>query len=445
MIVDVELVSGKACKARKVAKADAFPTACKSAPSAKSADDNPTDAYDYQGRLIDKDDGTDVEVYVYDGWTEHGSAEMVQARPAPEGLRQRVPSGQRRNNRIASLDPQTSYLWGMDLSGSMQGAGGVGGLLKEGDLYPTYDANGNIMQKLDGSGTVVMNVDYDSYGNIISGTLVGEYGFSTKPLVEYIDWYYYGFRYYDPVTGRWPNRDPIGERGGLGVYHFVFNNPISIIDYLGMAGIIDNPTPDVPGVNPDDGTIHQGHFDATIGLGLQVGGSITSTITEQSCPSGSVYDYESEMEIEVYGFVGIGLGFKGNISFRGIDVGLNSSISGPRLERSQTFTLTRDCCGNLSAGSNIELISIDWLFNVSLGASVIVASADGNVNGSVQGGLYIQQTVSASSVSIELYSEGSASGNSGFELTAFGKSFARNRGVDDRSARKTFLSKNFSW
>jgi RHS repeat-associated protein len=21
--------------------------------------------------------------------------------------------------------------------------------------------------------------------------------------------FYYGFRYYDPVTGRWPNRDPI--------------------------------------------------------------------------------------------------------------------------------------------------------------------------------------------------------------------------------------------
>ncbi|MDA0768571.1 MAG: hypothetical protein O3A92_17300 [Verrucomicrobia bacterium] len=26
--------------------------------------------------------------------------------------------------------------------------------------------------------------------------------------------YYYGYRYYDPVTGRWVSRDPIGERGG---------------------------------------------------------------------------------------------------------------------------------------------------------------------------------------------------------------------------------------
>ncbi|MEM7792183.1 MAG: RHS repeat-associated core domain-containing protein [Verrucomicrobiota bacterium] len=115
-------------------------------------------------------------------------------------------------------------------------AGVVGGLLKEGSFYPLYDANGNIMQKLDGSSSVVMNVDYDPFGNIISGTLVGEYGFSTKPLVDGPDWYYYGFRYYDPVTGRWPSRDPIGELGGRNIYSFVYNSPINYIDVHGLAG-----------------------------------------------------------------------------------------------------------------------------------------------------------------------------------------------------------------
>ena len=44
----------------------------------------------------------------------------------------------------------------------------------------------------------------------------------------------YGYRYYDPVTGRWPSRDPIGERGGLNLYGFVGNDGVRSIDRLGL-------------------------------------------------------------------------------------------------------------------------------------------------------------------------------------------------------------------
>jgi RHS repeat-associated protein len=44
---------------------------------------------------------------------------------------------------------------------------------------------------------------------------------------------YYGYRYYDPVTGRWPSRDPIGERGGVNLYAFVYNNAFVWLDFLG--------------------------------------------------------------------------------------------------------------------------------------------------------------------------------------------------------------------
>jgi len=47
---------------------------------------------------------------------------------------------------------------------------------------------------------------------------------------------YYGYRYYDPVTGRWPSRDPIEEYGGINLYAFVINNPTKWIDYLGLVG-----------------------------------------------------------------------------------------------------------------------------------------------------------------------------------------------------------------
>jgi uncharacterized protein RhaS with RHS repeats len=44
---------------------------------------------------------------------------------------------------------------------------------------------------------------------------------------------YYGYRYYDPVTGRWPSRDPIEEEGGLNLYGFVGNDSINGWDNLG--------------------------------------------------------------------------------------------------------------------------------------------------------------------------------------------------------------------
>ena len=45
---------------------------------------------------------------------------------------------------------------------------------------------------------------------------------------------YYGYRYYDPVTGRWPSRDPIEEEGGINLYGFINNQTISFADVLGM-------------------------------------------------------------------------------------------------------------------------------------------------------------------------------------------------------------------
>jgi hypothetical protein len=47
---------------------------------------------------------------------------------------------------------------------------------------------------------------------------------------------YYGYRYYDPKTGRWPSRDPIEEEGGINLYGFVGNDPVGRIDKFGLYG-----------------------------------------------------------------------------------------------------------------------------------------------------------------------------------------------------------------
>jgi RHS repeat-associated protein len=44
----------------------------------------------------------------------------------------------------------------------------------------------------------------------------------------------YGYRYYHPELGRWPSRDPIGEKGGMNLYVFIGNAPSNSYDILGL-------------------------------------------------------------------------------------------------------------------------------------------------------------------------------------------------------------------
>jgi hypothetical protein len=67
-------------------------------------------------------------------------------------------------------------LWGLDLSGSMQGAGGVGGLAAvvpgSGISYfPAYDGNRNVVAHIDGStGQLAAQFEYGPFGEVIRAT-----------------------------------------------------------------------------------------------------------------------------------------------------------------------------------------------------------------------------------------------------------------------------------
>ena len=139
-----------------------------------------------------------------------------------------------------------TFDWGLDLSRSAQGAGGVGGLLAVtkapatgtgNHFYAIADGNGNVGTYLDAAGTNVAHYEYDSFGREVvrTGEKVDDFAhrFSTQYSDQESGLLYYGYRYYDPVTGRWPSRDPLWEWGGFNLYGFGPNNPIYGYDYLG--------------------------------------------------------------------------------------------------------------------------------------------------------------------------------------------------------------------
>jgi RHS repeat-associated protein len=138
---------------------------------------------------------------------------------------------------------------GNDLSVSLEGAGGIGGLLARSSGYSSgnwtshadyySDGNGNVTSLIDGNQSVVASYRYDPFGNIISksGTLANAnvYRFSSKEVHLASGMYYYGFRFYDPSLQRWVNRDPVNEAGGINLYGFLRNSPLNAVDPVGLC------------------------------------------------------------------------------------------------------------------------------------------------------------------------------------------------------------------
>src|SRR6266516_4853176 len=132
------------------------------------------------------------------------------------------------------------------LSGGMQGAGGVGGLLaikptSTNTLLVAFDGNGNVTGLIDATtGTTTGNFEYGPFGETIrlnpNANNQSPFRFSTKYTDDESDFVYYGFRYYNPSTGRWLSRDPMEEEGGVSLYAFVANDAIRSFDMFGLCG-----------------------------------------------------------------------------------------------------------------------------------------------------------------------------------------------------------------
>lgn len=179
--------------------------------------------YGGSSRLVGKISGTKKTAYVYDGWN------MIADCFSIDG---------------DAYDINRTYYWGLDLSGTLQGAGGVGGLLSGSDHSSPITAH--YFPCYDGNGIVVAHYEYDGFGRCqVANEQVGfSHRFSTKSQGWETGLFYCGYRY-NPLVGRWINRDPIREVGGFNLYSMLANNSVSRVDLLGLKDCNQNNVNDV--------------------------------------------------------------------------------------------------------------------------------------------------------------------------------------------------------
>ncbi len=156
--------------------------------------------------------------------------------------------------RSASNIPSTTYTRGNDLNSSLQGAGGIGGLLamtlntelgpsSSNSMFYHSDGNGNVTMLINSSQSIVAAYLYDAFGNVLSAAgsfaQANLYRFSSKEAHLNSGLTYYLYRYCDPSLQRWLNRDPLGELGGVSLYSYAVNNPLNAIDLWGLMSKCD--------------------------------------------------------------------------------------------------------------------------------------------------------------------------------------------------------------
>ena len=184
-----------------------------------------TFTYDAEGRRVSKhcityQNGVQVAektvTFVWDGW------DLLYER-------HQLPSG------LTTLERK--YLWGPDLADGA--AGGAGGLLLIGETkgntttnyIPIYDGTGHVVALTDINKNLHATYAYGPFGEKIYATgdkaNSNPWRWATKYLDEETGLYYFGHRFYDPITGQWLSREPLGESESVNLYAYCGNDPVN--------------------------------------------------------------------------------------------------------------------------------------------------------------------------------------------------------------------------
>ncbi|MCB9748004.1 MAG: hypothetical protein H6755_06320 [Candidatus Omnitrophica bacterium] len=117
------------------------------------------------------------------------------------------------------------------------------------DYYYHYDGLGSVSEMTDNTGAVVESYTYDAFGNpsifdashqqLATSNINNPYMFTGRRWDEETGIYYYRARQYDPLIGRFLQRDPLGYFDSMNLYAYTLNNPINFIDPYGLYSWYD--------------------------------------------------------------------------------------------------------------------------------------------------------------------------------------------------------------
>ncbi|WP_419810190.1 RHS repeat-associated core domain-containing protein [Bacterioplanoides sp.] len=153
--------------------------------------------------------------------------------------------------------------------------------------YILTDQIGSPKLIADENGNTVKQLDYDSFGNLITDSnpdFAIPFGFAGGLLDNDTGLIRFGYRDYDPETGRWTARDPIGFAGG-DTNLYVYSDPINGIDPEGLSTIAHGAR-----TGAQIGAVVGGPVGAVVGgvAGAVVGAIIGNALSEAA--SGSSED-----------------------------------------------------------------------------------------------------------------------------------------------------------
>jgi RHS repeat-associated protein len=187
--------------------------------------------YDPSNQLIRiLDDGTPIAEYTYNGAGER----IKKAAQARTTIYHYDLQGHLIAETDAAGQPLAEYLYLGDRLVAMIRPG-------ESVYYYHNDHLGAPLALTDDSGSIAWKARYSPFGQALISVETVENPFRLPG--QYFDaetGYHYNYhRYYDPKTGRYITPDPIGLAGGINPYVYVLNDPVNLVDPLGLYDMLD--------------------------------------------------------------------------------------------------------------------------------------------------------------------------------------------------------------